>query len=122
MHMSRRALLMAGAALPFLSLPARAQRVPGTLIFGLSSYPPNFQPWPNAGTAAATVKLLVHRGLLSYDAQGNMRGELAERWEADGTTAWVFHLREAVFHDGSPVTGEDVKWTLEQVAAERSAG
>lgn len=121
MLMSRRALLMAGAALPFVSLPARAQRVPGTLTFGLSSYPPNFQPWPNAGTAAATVKLLVHRGLLSYDAQGNMRGELAERWEAEGTSAWVFHLREAVFHDGSPVTSEDVKWTLEQVAAERSA-
>lgn len=120
MQISRRSLLAASAALPFLSLPARAQRAADTLTFGLSSYPPHFQPWPNAGTAAATVKLLIHRGLLSYDAKGELRGELAESWQTDGETAWVFRLREAVFHDGKPVTAEDVKWTLEQVAAERS--
>lgn len=121
MMISRRAVLGAAAALPFLHAPARAARTPGTLTFGLSSYPPNLQPWANAGTAQVTIKQLIFRGLLSYDGEGRVRGELAERWSRDGATAWVFNLRaNAVFHNGAPVTAEDVKWTIEQVAAERS--
>ncbi len=41
MRLSRRSLLAAGAALPFLRVPARAATTPGKLVFGLSSYPPN---------------------------------------------------------------------------------
>ena len=51
------------------------------LRFGLSSFPPNLQPWANTGTAAATAKLLIHRGLLSYGKDGQLRGELAEEIE-----------------------------------------
>ena len=120
MSVSRRAVLAGGAALPFLRVPARAARAPGTLTFGLSSYPPNLHPWINAGTAAGTVVLLHHRGLLSYGADGSIQPELAEHWERDGDTGWVFHLRDAVFHSGKPVTAADVKWTLEQVAAPTS--
>ncbi|HEY6431551.1 MAG TPA: ABC transporter substrate-binding protein [Acetobacteraceae bacterium] len=120
MSVSRRAVLVGGAALPFLRVPARAARAPGTLTFGLSSYPPNLHPWINAGTAAGTVVLLHHRGLLSYGPDGSIQPELAEHWERDGDTGWVFHLRDAVFHSGKPVTAADVKWTLEQVAAPTS--
>ena len=123
MNPRRRTFLAAGlsgVALPFLGMPARAVRREGPFRFGLSSYPPNFNPWVQAGTAAGTVTLMVHRGLLSYDAQGRLRGELATSWEHDGGTAWTFHLREAVFHNGAPVTSGDVKWTLDQVAAENS--
>ena len=45
MSISRRAILAGSAALPFLRVPARAARTPGTLTFGLSSYPPNLHPW-----------------------------------------------------------------------------
>jgi ABC-type transport system substrate-binding protein len=118
--LSRRSLLAASAALPFLHHAARAERTPGTLIFGLSSYPPTLSPWANSGTAAATIKLLIYRGLLSYDKDGKLRGELAEKWERDGDTAWVFHLRDAVFQNGAKVTADDVKWTIAQVADEKS--
>ncbi len=120
MLMHRRALIAGTAALPFLRVPARAARTPGQLVFGLSSYPPNFNPWVQAGTAAGTVTLQVHRGLTSYDAAGTLRGELAEHWERDGDAGWLFHLREATFHNGAPVTAADVKYTLEQVAAPKS--
>lgn len=121
MTMTRRGLLGTAAALPFLPRDAAAQRQPGMLRFGLSSFPPSLQPWANTGTAAATVKLLIHRGLLSYAPDGALRGELAERWSNDGPTAWVFHLRpDAAFHNGEPVTAADVKWNIEQIAAERS--
>src|SRR3954452_14388802 len=116
MRMDRRTFLGAGLAVPFIGRAARAARAPDTLTFGLSSYPPSIAPWSNTGTAAVTVKLLIYRGLLSYDARGQLRGELAESWRREGETGWVFRLREASFHNGRPVTSEDVKWTIEQVA------
>jgi len=92
------------------------------LTFGLSSYPPSLLPWNNTGTAAVTVKLLIFRGLLSYDGTGALRGELAQTWARDGDTGWVFHLRDAVFQNGAKVTADDVKWTLEQVGGGKILG
>ena len=120
MTSTRRSLLAASAVLPFLRMSARAATTPGKLVFGLSSYPPTMAPWANAGTAAATAKLMFHRGLLGYDANGNLRGELAEKWEHADDGAWVLHLRDAVFQNGAPVTSADVAWTIEQVAGEKS--
>ena len=42
---------------------------------------------------------------------------LATSWKAskDGLT-WTFHLREAKFSNGEPVTGEDVKFSIERFA------
>jgi peptide/nickel transport system substrate-binding protein len=120
MQISRRAVLGAGAALPLLGRAARAARTPGTLTFGLSTFPPNLQPWANTGTAQVTVKYQIFRTLTSYDPTGKLVPELAESWSRDGETAWVFKLRDATFHNGAKVTSEDVKWTLEQVAGEKS--
>lgn len=119
---TRRSVLVATASLPlFAAVPARAQRQPGVLRFGLSSFPPSIQPWVNTGTAAATVKLLIYRGLVSFAPDGSLRGELAETWHSESPTSWVFRLREnAVFQNGETVTSEDIRWNLEQMAAERS--
>jgi ABC-type transport system substrate-binding protein len=117
---SRRAFLIGAAGLPFArGLDARAAGLE-VLTFALSSFPPNLQPWANTGTAAGTVKLMMYRGLLSYDKAGQLQGSLAETFGQDGPTAWVFKLREAKFQDGETVTSEAVKWNLEQVAAEKS--
>ncbi len=120
---TRRAVLAGAAAagmLPFLRLPGARAATPGELTFGLSSFPPSIQPWQNSGTAAATMKLLMYRGLTSYAADGSLRGELAESWQPIGTQGWEFKLRDARFQNGEKVTSADVKWTIEQIAAERS--
>ena len=57
-------------------------------------------------------------GTVSYDAKV-MTPELAESWEVsdDGKT-YVFHLRkDATFHDGTPVTAKDVKWSFDRAIA-----
>ena len=57
-------------------------------------------------------------GTISYDAKV-MTPELAESWEVtdDGKT-YVFHLRkDATFHDGTPVTAKDVKWSFDRAIA-----
>jgi peptide/nickel transport system substrate-binding protein len=127
MTLTRRTILKtsaaAGAALltgPTLVGRARAS-TPGALSFGLSSYPPTLEPWKNAGTAASTVKLQIYRGLLGYDAKGELRSEVAESWEAEDAQTYRFDLRRnAVFHDGSPVTSVDVKASFEAITAEDS--
>ncbi len=120
MTMSRRSFTAGAAALPWLRIPGARAAAAGKLVFGLSSFPPNLQPWVHAGTAAGTIKLMIHRGLLSYDAQGALRGELAESWSVEDARTWVFKLRQARFHNGAPVTSADVKWCLERIMDEKS--
>ena len=116
---SRRSVLLAAGVLPLMGRGARAE--PGVLRFGLSASPPNLQPWVSTGASAGTVKLLLFRGLLGYNKDGQLTGELAQSWSLDGDGAWVFKLRPgAVFHNGEPVTADDVKWTVEQIAGEKS--
>ena len=116
--LSRRTLLVAGASLPLLrSLPSGAASSK-VLRFALSSFPPSLQPWTHTGTAALTVKLLIFRGLTGFGPDGEVRPELAESWQSDADNGWTFKLREARFHNGAPVTAEDVKWSLEQIAAD----
>jgi len=41
---------------------------------------------------------------------------LASSWETEDHTTWTFHLREnAIFHDGVPVTAEDVVFSFEYI-------
>ena len=117
---TRRAALAGTAALPFLRARTVQAQQGGTLTFGLSSFPPSIQPWANTGTAAATIKLMIYRGLTSYGPDGALRGELAESWAPIGTQGWEFKLRDARFQNGERVTAADVRWTIEQIAAERS--
>ena len=48
------------------------------------------------------------------DATSNVAPRLAQTWEADpDQRRWVFTIADnAMFHDGTPVTAEDVAWSL----------
>jgi peptide/nickel transport system substrate-binding protein len=121
--LTRRAAMTAAAALGAVPVLRRADAQPrqGLLRFGLSVWPPNLQPWPSTGQAAGMIKMLVGRRLTGFDEKGELRGELAREFGRDRDGAWVFRLDpRAVFHNGERVTSEDVKWTIEQVAGERS--
>jgi glutathione transport system substrate-binding protein len=93
----------------------------GTLYFGLSGEPPTLETMMNGGTSARTVRLAIHRGLFNYGPDGSLSQELAESYEVtpDALT-YTFKLREALFHDGTPVTAQDVKDSLERIIAEDS--
>jgi ABC-type transport system substrate-binding protein len=88
----------------------------GVLQFGLSSYPPNFNPFVNTGAAAQTVSYCVHRGLVSYDANGNLVPEVARSWKVKGDQEFTFSLRtNARFHSGNPVTADDVIFSIQHM-------
>lgn len=63
------------------------------------------------------VASLLTDSLVRYDAALNLKPLLARSWETspDGLT-WTFHLREGVkWHDGAPVTAQDVVFTLRKL-------
>ena len=113
-------MLALGVTLSFASMtPALAEGK--SLYFGISGEPSTLEPSINAGTPARTIRLAIHRGLLNYDANGGLSPELAETYSvsADGK-AYTFKLREAKFHNGSPVTSADVKASFERILAPTS--
>jgi peptide/nickel transport system substrate-binding protein len=65
-------------------------------------------------TTAYRVVDLIYDGLVRLDRNLVPGPALATSWQNPEPTRWVFHLREdARFHDGSPLTSEDVVHTLE---------
>ena len=58
------------------------------------------------------------------DSELNLRPVLAESWESNDTLdVWTFHLNpNATFHDGSPVTAEDVAATFNGPISTGNAG
>ncbi|MBD2258348.1 ABC transporter substrate-binding protein [Pseudanabaena sp. FACHB-2040] len=57
-------------------------------------------------------------GSLSYDYTV-LEPELAESWEmaSDGMSVTFFLRQDATFHDGTPVTAKDVKWSFDRAVS-----
>jgi len=75
---------------------------------------------PHKAISAGTKEVLfnIFEGLVKFDSEGNLRPAVAEsyRISADGTV-YTFTLREGVkFHDGRPVTPEDVVYSIKRSA------
>lgn len=66
------------------------------------------------------INLLIFAGLTAHDENNEVVPALAEKWDYDeDTKTWTFHLRDGLtFHDGEPLTSEDVQFTLESILDE----
>ncbi len=76
---------------------------------------------PISSAAGGNIEALgqLYARLLRRNADGELEPGLAETWaiSADGLT-YTFELREAQFSDGSPLTAEDVAFSLNRVASD----
>lgn len=118
------AIAVTGCAtdLSVLGLPD-ASRQETLVLFGTS--PTTLDPAVAAGREFSAIQYIaeIFSGLVSFDPQLDLTADLAESWEKspDGKT-YTFHLRDnAKFHDGRPVTAQDVKYSLER-ASDPSVG
>jgi peptide/nickel transport system substrate-binding protein len=113
----RAGILGAGAAaLPGFAAAQTPIPMGGTLVFGHFGDVDNYDPLTNALDLFQNYgRLLVFSSLTAYDVNLNLVGDLATSWELHGTN-WVFKLREGVtWHDGSPFTADDVKYTFDRI-------
>lgn len=105
--------LAAAAALAFTA-PLAAQATPLSvgLAADVTSMDPHFHLYvPNQNIADHVYDRLIHR-----DERLLMQPGLALSWKALDDLTWEFKLRPNVkFHDGSPFTAEDVKFSIERV-------
>ncbi|MCH2503608.1 MAG: peptide ABC transporter substrate-binding protein [Dehalococcoidia bacterium] len=79
--------------------------------------PPTLDPHLTTDATSAQVIVEIFGGLVTIDRNLDVVPDLAESWDisADGRV-YTFRIRpDAVFHDGKPVTAEDVRWSLERV-------
>lgn len=88
----------------------------GTLIYGLSTDPSNFEPHFSTGLASTSVKLMCYSTLLTYNADSELIGDLAEEFGWVDDTTYQVKIREGVtFHDGSDLTVDDVVYSLNRI-------
>jgi peptide/nickel transport system substrate-binding protein len=96
-------------------VPATAE--PTVLHFGWLGKPDTLNPAYAFLVESTTILDLVYNTLLRPDQSGKYAGDLAKEWSVseDGLT-WTFKLHDNVtWHDDTPLTAEDVAWTINAV-------
>ncbi|MDY5051022.1 MAG: peptide-binding protein [Candidatus Mucispirillum faecigallinarum] len=85
------------------------------LSTGEIAEPINLIPALASDSASHNVTQYIYNGLVKYDKDLNLVGDLAERWEiSDDKKVFTFYLKKGVkWHDGVEFTADDVKFTYE---------
>ena len=81
------------------------------------SWPTYIDPAVGSDFSSSTALVNLYDTLVYPDMKGNAQPHVAKSWEtsADALT-WTFHLRSGVeFHDGSELTAEDVKFSMDRL-------
>ncbi len=128
--MRRRQFLAATAssaiAAAFPRLPARAQDAKDTLLAVAENGPNSLDSEViGANRPAYEVTWNTYDRLLTFgvkkDADGNdyydyrkLQPELAEEWDHRDMSVTFKLRKDATFHDGTPVTAKDVKWSFDR--------
>ncbi|MEV0686032.1 ABC transporter substrate-binding protein [Nocardia sp. NPDC050378] len=133
MGFTRRQLLQSGIGLTAVLLAAACAsgeesngtvKPGGTLRVGALGTAARSERDPHANLSNESdflIASLVYDALTVPGDNPNVVGRLASRWEADAENRrWTFTIAEgAKFHNGAPVTAEDVVWSMRRL---RSVG
>lgn len=88
------------------------------VVIGLQLEPPTLDLTSSPAAAIPQVLLYnVYETLVKLEADGSISGLLAESWDvSDDGLVYTFHLRDGVtFHNGDPLTADDVVFSIDNV-------
>jgi peptide/nickel transport system substrate-binding protein len=112
-----RRLILAAALLCGAALPAEAQ----VLRWANDGDVNSMDPYTRNETFLLAVNSHIYEPLVRRDRELKPEAALAERWEQPSPTVWRFHLRRnARFTDGTPLTAEDVLFSIQRARARGS--
>ena len=115
------ALIVLAAAL-ILAVPAFAK---DQWVIAFGEEPFTLNPAGKGALAAVSdyVQIHVFDALVDFTGPNlTLKPMLATRWENPNPTTWRFHLRRGVkFHNGDPLTADDVKFTIDTQLANKGA-
>lgn len=111
---------LCAAALALLLLPLAAcsgrQQDVNTLRFLIESSPNNLDLRQGTDAQSERVGGLIYDALAKKDSHFVLQPWLASRWERPDPLTWIFHIRSGVrFHDGKPLTADDVAWSIKSM-------
>ncbi|WP_457596277.1 peptide-binding protein [Hydrogenimonas sp.] len=102
------------SALLFFLLSLFTTLQASTLHLALGANPSRINPLLATDSASGEITGWVFNGLVKFDKNARIVGDLAESWEFVTPTKLRFRLREGVrWHDGEPFGTEDVVFTYE---------
>ncbi len=85
----------------------------GTFTEGIVGTPRFTNPLLATTDADRDISTLVYRGLMKKDTEGDLVPDLAASYSiSDDGLTYTFTLADNVFHDGTPVTTDDVLFTI----------
>ena len=86
------------------------------LVVGIESYPLQLDPRFATDANAVRIGGLIYDSLLRADQQSRLSPQLASTWEMADDRTYIFELHNNVkFHDGTPLTAADVKYTYDSI-------
>ncbi len=89
------------------------------LRVGFTTDPLTLDPANHRSRETETVIRDMYDGLLTRDSKMNIEPQLAESYKQIDPTTWEFKIRQGVkFHDGSPMTAADIKFTFDRLLNE----
>jgi peptide/nickel transport system substrate-binding protein len=119
----RKAVAIIAALVVALGACSTGQRVDlggdsaGRLVAAIAGEPDQLDPNKTSAYFSFEVLENVYDTLVEPDANLQMRPALAESWDVTpDQLSWTFHLRRGVtFHDGTPLTADDVVYTYRRI-------
>jgi peptide/nickel transport system substrate-binding protein len=129
MGMARRFAALCAALTLLLSACSPGSRVDlgdaaaGNLIAAIAGEPDQLDPHKSTAYFSFEVLENVFDTLVEPDADLRMRPALAQSWEVSpDQLTWTFRLRpDVTFHDGRPLTAEDVVYSYRRIIDEKLA-
>ena len=109
---------------PFVPQPGATMPPPAVLREGVLGMPASITPVTARNRAERALVGLVFSGLVRLGPGTGYQPDLAESWtsSADGAE-WTFTIRDdAIWHDGVPVTADDVVFTVSALQSPEAAG
>ena len=123
-HRSTAALVagVAGATVLFGAVSQGLAQTPkkgGTLVLGLQGTPRHLVPAVQSGVATAVPGTQIFATPLRFDENWKPQPYLAESWSFsdDGKSLTLKLRKNAKFHDGKPITSEDVAFSIATIKA-----
>ncbi|MWD26407.1 ABC transporter substrate-binding protein [Aquicoccus sp. SCR17] len=107
--------LLGAASIAALSLTAALPAVAdGTVIIASTQVPRHFNGAVQSGIATGLPSAQIFASPLRYDDNWEPKPYLAESWEVseDGLSVTLNLVDDATFHDGEPITSEDVAFSI----------
>src|SRR6476659_8708073 len=100
------------------ALMAQEPRHGGTAVAALGSDPAGLNPNVTVGVPDVFAGCILYDGLVRFAEGFKIVPSLAQSWTiSPDALTYTFKLHKANWHDGKPLTSEDVKFTFLEVSS-----